>query len=157
MPLTPDQIANYSQGELKARAQREILGERKPSDQTYISPHFGDGRWATQPGALWFDPSKIRPLGNHVVIELEPSSVSGVILRPDTVPEERGTRKGTVLHVGPGKWNKKGTARKPMQLKPGDRVLVGPYSDWESWDAWAPGNNIVVCQEADVRGTISLC
>ena len=38
-----------------------------------------------------------------------------------------------------------------MQLKPGDRVVVGPYSDWESWDADALGNNVGIFQEADVR------
>lgn len=40
-----------------------------------------------------------------------------------------------------------------MTLKPGDRVIVGQYSDWESWDYDYEGRgaNIGVFQEADVR------
>lgn len=152
MPLTPDQIANYSENELRQRARQQILGERKESEQTYVSPHFGDGRSATQPGALWFDPRKTRPMGDHVVIELDTQSeTTGLILLPETAVKERGTRTGTVLTVGPGKWNDKKFRRDPMTLKPGDRVVIGPYADWESWDAWAAGNNVVLCQEADVR------
>jgi chaperonin GroES len=42
---------------------------------------------------------------------------------------------------------------KPTTLQPGDRVIIGHYSDWESWfsDYEGRGRNVVLCQEADVR------
>lgn len=119
---------------------------------------------------LWFDPRQIRPLGDHILVELESESmqveyVTSVILRPDIcLNRELGTRAGVVLAVGPGKWTEKPGLSweltkqvfKPATLKPGDIVLIGHYSDWESWNAGADGfegqdNNIVLCQEGDVR------
>jgi len=113
----------------------------------------------TQVGGLWFDPREIRPLGDHVLIELElelmqVNYVTRIILPPDICTNtERQTRAGIVLRVGPGNWNEKKWRRDPMTLKPGDAVIIGPYSDWESWASDYEGrdNNIVLCQEADVR------
>jgi co-chaperonin GroES (HSP10) len=117
----------------------------------------------TQYGGLWFDPRKIRPLADHVLIELDPEiSQSKIIATPEIARnKDIGTRIGTVLRVGPGKWKEKSGLSweltkqvfKPTTLKPGDRVIIGHYSDWESWHC-DPENrdaNIVLCQEADVR------
>ncbi len=115
---------------------------------------------------LWFDPRKIRPLGNHILVELDQERpVSKTIVAPDIARgKDIGTRSGTVLAVGPGKWHEApGKSWEitrqwfiPTTLKPGDRVLIGHFSDWESWNAAADGyeaqeKNIVLCQEADVR------
>jgi len=74
-----------------------------------------------------------------------------------------GSRRGTVLAVGPGKWVEKRDYQeswmlnplrfKPTSLKVGDRVIIGHYSDWESWfcDFEERAKNIVICQEGDVR------
>ena len=80
---------------------------------------------------------------------------------------EIGTRIGTVLAVGPGKWKEqKGLSYEitrerfhPTTLKRGQRVIIGHYSDWESWncDSRPIGPNIVICQEADVRLLIVDC
>lgn len=130
---------------------REQIKRDGVAQNTYVSPHFGDGGWHTQVGGCWFDPRQIRPLHDHVLIELEEISLSGIILKPETVEMERGTRIGTVLRVGPGRFNEDEWRLMPMILKAGDRVAIGPYSDWESWDAWIPGPNVVLCREPDVR------
>jgi co-chaperonin GroES (HSP10) len=114
---------------------------------------------------LRFDPRKIRPLGNHILVELdEETPLSMTITIPDVARNrEIGTRVGTVLAVGPGKWKEKPglsyeiTREKfhRTSLQPGDRVVIGHYSDWESWNTDDPDamrdKNIVLCQEADVR------
>jgi co-chaperonin GroES (HSP10) len=43
--------------------------------------------------------------------------------------------------------------RREMTVHPGQRVIIGNFSDYETGDA-AWGENIVVCQEADVRGIL---
>lgn len=115
----------------------------------------------TQIGGLWFDPRKIRPLGDHVLIELDGEYSESVIEKPQCAAPEIGTRIGTVLAVGPGKWHEKPglsweLTRQIFQatsLKPGDRVAIGHFSDWESWNSDYEGRdrNIVLCQENDVR------
>jgi co-chaperonin GroES (HSP10) len=116
---------------------------------------------------LRFDPREIRPLGDHILIELDGEQpLSATITIPNVARNrEIGTRVGTVITVGPGKWKEKPgqsweiTRERfyPTTLKPGDRVVIGHYSDWESWncDSGATGPNIVLCQEADVRLVIA--
>ena len=122
-------------------------------------------RWRpqrTQVGGLWFNPLKIRPLGDHILIVLDAlAEESDIIAAPQTYQCDIGTRIGTVVAVGPGKWKEKpGLSYEitrerfyPTTLKVGDRVTIGHYSDWESWDADFEGRgpNVVLCQEADVR------
>jgi co-chaperonin GroES (HSP10) len=120
----------------------------------------------TQVGGLWFDPLKIQPVTDHILVRLDADhafSESSVIVKPDCAEKEIGTRIGTVIAVGPGKWHEKRNFEeswilnplefKPTTLKPGDRVAIGHYSDWESHfcDYEGRGANVVLCQEADVR------
>ncbi len=119
----------------------------------------------TQIGGLWFDPLKIKPMTDHILLVLDDEKpLSKLIVAPDIAKnKEIGTRIGTVIAVGPGKWHEKRKNTeswmlnrevfKPTTLKPGDRVAIGHYSDWESWfcDYQGRGRNVVLCQEADVR------
>jgi co-chaperonin GroES (HSP10) len=119
----------------------------------------------TQIGGLWFDPLKIKPMTDHILLVLDDEKpLSKLIAAPDIAKnKEIGTRIGTVIAVGPGKWHEKRKNTeswmlnrevfKPTTLKPGDRVAIGHYSDWESWfcDFEGRGRNVVLCQEADVR------
>lgn len=126
---------------------------------------------------LWFDPRQIKPLGDHILVELDQEDrdlwidrrARGLLVKPETAEKEIGTRVGTVLAVGPGKLKEEGSntlsyvlnrvVRTKMLLKPGDRVVIGHYSDWESHNCSADGHesrdqNIVLCQQNDVRFVI---
>lgn len=122
----------------------------------------------TQVGGLWFDPTKIKPLTDHILVALDEATERTTLVVPDVARnKDIGTRTGVVLAVGPGKWSEKRNFEesymlnplvfKPTELKPGDRVVIGHYSDWESWfaDFEGRGRNIVLCQEADVRVILS--
>ena len=113
-----------------------------------------------------FDPRKIRPMTNHILVELDREpEISSVIQAPDIAysRDPKEGRTGTVVAVGPGKWHEKpGKSWEitkqwfiPTTLKVGARVVIGPWADWESWSCDDPSvladNNIVLCQEADVR------
>ena len=68
---------------------------------------------------------KIQPLGDRVLIkELEAETTektAGGIFIPDTVKEDRGSKKGEVLAVGSGKYDD--GVLVPMEVKVGDTVL----------------------------------
>ena len=122
----------------------------------------------TQIGGMWFDPLKIRPLGDHILVVLDDEKPpSKVIAAPQIAKnQEIGSRVGTVIAVGPGKWKEVRNSDvswvlnplvfKPTSLNVGDRVIIGHYSDWESWfsDFEGRGKNVVLCQEADARVVI---
>ena len=72
----------------------------------------------------------IRPLHDRVLvkrIETE-EQVRGGIIIPDTAKEK--PQEAEVVAVGPGKLNDEGK-RWPMDVKAGDRVLMGKYSGSE--------------------------
>lgn len=68
---------------------------------------------------------KIQPLGDRVVVKPadkdEKVSASGIII-PDTVGNEKPA-KGTVVAVGPGRYNEDGDGRVPMDVKVGQKVM----------------------------------
>lgn len=70
----------------------------------------------------------IQPLGDRVVVQpssREEVSASGIII-PDTAKAEKPER-GTVVAVGPGKWNEDGDERVPVSVKAGDTVIFSKY------------------------------
>ncbi len=70
---------------------------------------------------------KIRPLHDRVLVKrIEPQEqVRGGIIIPDTAKEK--PQEAEVIAVGPGKLDDDGK-RMPMDVKAGDRVLIGKYS-----------------------------
>ena len=69
----------------------------------------------------------IAPLNDRVLvrrIEIEEEIKGGIII-PDTAKEK--PQEAEVVAVGPGKLEENGK-RLPMNVKPGDRVLIGKYS-----------------------------
>lgn len=72
----------------------------------------------------------IRPLHDRVVVQrLEAGEqIRGGIIIPDTAKEK--PQEAKVIAVGPGKLNDDGT-RQPIDVKEGDRILVGKYSGSE--------------------------
>ena len=72
----------------------------------------------------------IRPLHDRVVVKRIESQeqVRGGIIIPDTAKEK--PQEAEVIAVGPGKLNEDGK-RSPMDVKAGDKVLMGKYSGSE--------------------------
>src|SRR5690242_14818056 len=70
---------------------------------------------------------RLQPLGDRVVVEREESEerIKGEFLLPDTAKNKPARVK--VISVGDGKLTDDGT-RKPLQVKPGDRVLFTSYA-----------------------------
>ena len=73
---------------------------------------------------------KFRPLHDRVLVKRveEEAKTKGGIIIPDTAKEK--PMQGEVLAVGPGKFDDDGK-RMPMDVKEGDRVLIGKYSGSE--------------------------
>ncbi len=72
----------------------------------------------------------IRPLHDRVVVKRieHGEQVRGGIIIPDTAKEK--PQEAEVVAVGPGKLNEEGK-RSPMDVKVGDRILMGKYSGSE--------------------------
>ena len=73
-------------------------------------------------------PVNIRPLHDRVLVkrlESDEEQVRGGIIIPDTAKEK--PQEAEVVAVGPGKIQDSGE-RQAMDVKAGDRVLVGKYS-----------------------------
>ena len=70
--------------------------------------------------------SKIRPLNDRVLVKrIEPEQkAKGGIIIPDTAREK--PLEGTVIAVGAGRLDDNG-ARIALEVKAGDRVLIGKY------------------------------
>ena len=74
---------------------------------------------------------KIRPLHDRVLVkrlESDEEQVRGGIIIPDTAKEK--PQEAEVVAVGPGKIQDSGE-RQAMDVKAGDRILVGKYSGSE--------------------------
>jgi len=73
---------------------------------------------------------KIRPLHDRVVVKRieTQEQIRGGIIIPDTAKEK--PQEAEVIAVGPGKVNDEGK-RSPMDVKTGDRILIGKYSGSE--------------------------
>ena len=88
---------------------------------------------------------KIKPLADRVLVEpmeAEETTASGIII-PDTAKEK--PQKGTVVAVGPG------TSDEKMEVKKGDVVLYGKYSDT---DLAIDGNDFLIMKQADILAIV---
>ncbi len=72
----------------------------------------------------------LTPLNDRVIVkplsaeEMGTTTASGIII-PDTAKEK--PEQGTVIAVGPGKWNEDGDGRIPVGVSVGDRVMFSKY------------------------------
>ena len=94
---------------------------------------------------------KIRPLGDRVVVERlkQEEKTKGGIIIPDTAKEK--PLEALVVAVGSGKVLKNGKTRK-LDVKEGDRVLIGKYSGNE---VKLDGVEHVIINEDDVLAVMS--
>jgi chaperonin GroES len=73
----------------------------------------------------------IKPLEDRVVVqanEAETTTASGIVI-PDTAKEK--PQEGTVIAVGPGRFDDDGEKRIPLDVKVGDNVLYSKYGGTE--------------------------
>jgi chaperonin GroES len=92
----------------------------------------------------------IKPLEDRIVVqalEAETTTASGIVI-PDTAKEK--PQEGTVLAVGPGRVDDKGT-RIPVDVSEGDVVLYSKYGGTEVKYA---GQEYLVLSARDVLAVI---
>jgi chaperonin GroES len=93
----------------------------------------------------------IRPLHDRIVVQrIEPEEeVRGGIIIPDTAKEK--SDQAEVIAVGPGRLLEHGI-RLPMEVKPGDRVLIGKYSGTE---IRVGDDEFLICRQDDILAVFS--
>ncbi len=94
---------------------------------------------------------KIRPLSDRIVVKRldQETKTKGGIIIPDTAKEK--PLEALVVAVGNGKVLKNGKVR-PLDVKAGDKVLIGKYSGNE---VKLDGVEHVIISEDDVLAVIS--
>ena len=92
-----------------------------------------------------------RPLHDRVLIrriEAAEKTAGGIII-PDTAKEK--PQEGEVVAVGPGRLTEDGK-RVAVEVKKGDRILVGKYSGTE---VKIDGTEYVILREEEVLGVLN--
>ena len=94
---------------------------------------------------------KIRPLHDRILVKRvdEESTTAGGIIIPDTAKEK--PQESIVVAVGSGKINDDGSVT-PLEVSPGDRVLIGKYSGTE---VQLDGEEHLIIRQDDVLAIIS--
>ncbi len=92
----------------------------------------------------------IRPLHDRVVVRRldEEKTTAGGIVLPDSATEK--PMEGEVISVGNGKISENGDVR-PLDVKPGDKVLFGKYSGTE---VKIDGEELLVMREDDIMAVV---
>jgi chaperonin GroES len=93
----------------------------------------------------------IRPLHDRVIVQRldEGEQQIGGIIIPDSAKEK--PQQGKVIAAGSGKSKDDGT-RTPLDVKAGDRILLGKYSGQE---IKLDGEDYLIMREDDVLGVIA--
>ena len=93
---------------------------------------------------------KVKPLHDRILVQRieEKEQKRGSIIIPDTAKEK--PMEGKVIAVGTGRLEKDGK-RIPLEVKVGDRVLVGKYAGTE---IKIDDNDHVILREDEVLGII---
>ena len=93
----------------------------------------------------------LQPLEDRIVVrpsDAESTTASGLVI-PDTAKEK--PQEGEVVAVGPGRVTEDGK-RIAMEVKKGDRVLMGKYS---GTDVKIDGTEFIILREDDVLGILA--
>ncbi|MCR4256120.1 MAG: co-chaperone GroES [Candidatus Uhrbacteria bacterium] len=94
----------------------------------------------------------VRPLFDKVLVtssSKEETTASGLVL-PDTASKER-PEQGTVVAVGPGRYDEDGEKRIPMSVKVGDKVVFKKYAPDE---VKVEDKEYLVLSESDIIAVI---
>jgi chaperonin GroES len=92
----------------------------------------------------------VRPLADRILVRRmeEQETKKGSIIIPDTAKEK--PLEGEVIAIGPGRMTEEGK-RIPLDVKKGDRVLIGKYS---GTDVKIEGGEYVILREDDVLAIV---
>jgi len=93
---------------------------------------------------------KFRPLHDRVLVRriAEETKTAGGIIIPDTAQEK--PMEGEIVAAGPGTRGEDGKLR-PIEVKPGDRVLFGK---WSGTEVKLDGEELMIMKESDIMGVI---
>ena len=93
----------------------------------------------------------VQPLADRILVRRieEQETIRGGIIIPDTAKEK--PQEGEVVAVGPGRLTDDGK-RIAMDVKAGDRVLIGKYS---GTDVKIDGTEYTILREDDVLGVLT--
>jgi chaperonin GroES len=93
----------------------------------------------------------VKPLADRILVRRieEQETRKGGIIIPDTAKEK--PQEAEIVAVGPGRMNEEGK-RIAMEVKKGDRVLIGKYS---GTDVKIDGVEYVILREDDVLGVLA--
>ena len=93
---------------------------------------------------------KIRPLADRILVKREEpaETVKGGIIIPDSAKEK--PQEGKVIAAGPGRVDEDGK-RVPLEVKKGDRILMGKYSGTE---VKLDGIEHIILREDDVLAVL---
>ena len=92
----------------------------------------------------------VKPLADRILVRRleEPEVKRGGIIIPDTAKEK--PQQGEVIAVGPGRFDESGK-RIPMDVKKGDRILMGKYSGTE---VKIDGTDYLIMREEEVLAIV---
>jgi len=95
--------------------------------------------------------TNITPLHDRVIVKRidEGEQIRGGIIIPDSAKEK--PQEGEVIAAGLGKYKDDGT-RQPLEVKKGDRVLFGKYSNSE---IKIDGEELLIMREDEILGVIT--
>ena len=93
---------------------------------------------------------KVRPLADRILVKREDpaETVKGGIIIPDTAKEK--PQEGKIINTGPGRLDENGK-RVPLEVKKGDRVLIGKYAGTE---VKIDGDEHIIMREDDVLAVL---
>ena len=94
----------------------------------------------------------IKPLEDRIVVQAsdaEQMTASGIVI-PDTAKEK--PQEGTVIAVGPGRFNEDGDARIPLDVKVGDTVI---YSKYGGTEVKYDGEEYLILSARDVLAVVN--
>ena len=95
---------------------------------------------------------KLQPLEDRIVVQAnegDQTTASGLVI-PDTAKEK--PQEGTVVAVGPGRWNEDGDGRIALDVKVGDVVI---YSKYGGTEVKVDGEEYLILSARDVLAILN--
>src|ERR1700761_1220120 len=118
------------------------------SDAARDRPGRHSDKWRTHSVAK----VNIKPLEDKILVqanEAETTTASGLVI-PDTAKEK--PQEGTVVAVGPGRWDEDGAKRIPVDVSEGDTVI---YSKYGGTEIKYNGEEYLILSARDVLAVVS--